>query len=457
MPLKRSFSVTLIPLGLLLACCAVFAQAQEPAAEPAGTEAAAPAAPPVEAEVLSTKPQAAAVPDQAAPVSPAAPTAKPIVKPKPKPKAKPVLGAPDISEAARKAWPSRGGSALTPEVKTPAKAKKPAHKKAPKKAKARTEAAHKKPAGLMDLGTLGGDAAEITGISADGSVAVGNFETAGIARAFRWSKAGGLQDLGTFGGVWAGATAVSADGKVVTGVVRYADDGKRGHAFLWVLDTGVQDLGTFGGRDATPTGISADGRVIVGTISMPDGSTHAFRWTHSGGGVDLGTLGGSAATAGGVSADGKVIVGSVTVAGDKPMQHAFRWTQDTGTQDLGTYKGKGARASAVSADGAAVGGEYIATDGSTRAFLWSGKNGMRDLGAGGTPRGVALDGIVVVGVQPPGKGSHAWRWGKGGVQTLAVLGTDATANAISAEGTVIGGSYLAAGRRHAFVMTGVKP
>lgn len=442
-------------LWLLLAGWAVSVSAQEPVVAPAAS-GPAPAAAEPGVEVLSTKPDAAAAPEPAAPVPTPASADKPKAKSSPKPKAKAIVGAPDISEAARRAWPSRGGSALTPEVKAPAKASKPARKKAAKKSKVKTTE-HKKPTGLMDLGTLGGDAAEITGISADGSVAVGNFETAGIARAFRWSKAGGLQDLGTFGGVWAGATAVSADGKVVTGVVRYADDGKRGHAFLWMLDTGVQDLGTFGGKDATPTGISADGRVIVGTVSMPDGSTHAFRWTHSGGGVDLGTLGGSAATAGGVSADGKVIVGSVTVAGDKPMEHAFRWTQDIGTQDLGTYKGRGARASAVSADGAAVGGEYIATDGSTRAFLWSGKSGMRDLGAGGTPRGVALDGIVVVGVQPPGKGSHAWRWGKGGVQTLAVLGTDATANAISAEGNVIAGSYVAAGRRHAFVMTGTKP
>ena len=51
--------------------------------------------------------------------------------------------------------------------------------------------------GIQGLGTLpGGNYSEARGVSADGSVVVGNSETAADWRAFRWTS-GGLQGLGT--------------------------------------------------------------------------------------------------------------------------------------------------------------------------------------------------------------------------------------------------------------------
>ena len=71
---------------------------------------------------------------------------------------------------------------------------------------------------LIWLGTLGGRESEAWGISADGSVVVGEAENpAWQRRAFRWTAAGGMQHLGTLGGYWSEATAVSADGSVVVG------------------------------------------------------------------------------------------------------------------------------------------------------------------------------------------------------------------------------------------------
>jgi probable HAF family extracellular repeat protein len=54
---------------------------------------------------------------------------------------------------------------------------------------------------MQDLGTLGGSESEALGVSADGSVVVGDARNAeGRWRAFRWTASGGMRDLGTLGG-----------------------------------------------------------------------------------------------------------------------------------------------------------------------------------------------------------------------------------------------------------------
>jgi probable HAF family extracellular repeat protein len=100
---------------------------------------------------------------------------------------------------------------------------------------------------LLWLGTLpGGDWSEAYGVSADGSVVVGEAENAaGQWRAFRWTAAGGMQDLGTLGGGESEAWGVSADGSVVVG---WADNAAgQSRAFRWTAARGMQDLGTLGG------------------------------------------------------------------------------------------------------------------------------------------------------------------------------------------------------------------
>jgi probable HAF family extracellular repeat protein len=76
---------------------------------------------------------------------------------------------------------------------------------------------------LIWLGTLGGDWSEAWGVSADGSVVVGEAQNAaGDQRAFRWTAARGMQDLGTLGGDQSWAWGVSADGSVVVGEAQNA-------------------------------------------------------------------------------------------------------------------------------------------------------------------------------------------------------------------------------------------
>jgi probable HAF family extracellular repeat protein len=221
---------------------------------------------------------------------------------------------------------------------------------------------------LIWLGTLpGGSESAATGVSADGSVVVGwAQDTAGKARAFRWTAAGGMEDLGTLGGDESGAAGVSADGSVVVGVAYNAAGDRR--AFRWTEAGGMQDLGTLpGGGWSEAYGVSADGSVVVGISGR-----RAFRWTAAGGMQDLGTLGGSGSAAYGVSADGSVVVG---ISG----RRAFRWTAAGGMQDLGTLGGSGSVAYGVSAGGSVVVGSAQNAAGQWRAFRWTAAGGMEDL------------------------------------------------------------------------------
>jgi len=194
--------------------------------------------------------------------------------------------------------------------------------------------------GAQDLGDLGRGGNQLPSdisVSADGSVIVGVI-VGGISdtngkfgwRAFRWTQSGGMQDLGIMGGAW--VKGVSADGSVIVGNFRDAKNYER-HAFRWTQSGGTQDLGTMGGGAENVTGVSADGSVIVGFFLAPYGVLHVYRWTESGGAQDLGALSGQAALPHRVSADGSVIVGMYR---DNGVAHAFRWTQSEGAQDLGT-------------------------------------------------------------------------------------------------------------------------
>jgi probable HAF family extracellular repeat protein len=78
------------------------------------------------------------------------------------------------------------------------------------------------------LGTLGGNWSQAYGVSADGSVVVGEYLISGSRRAFRWTALGGMQDLGALPDYSSIVVAedVSADGRVVVGTA-YDSSGYR--------------------------------------------------------------------------------------------------------------------------------------------------------------------------------------------------------------------------------------
>jgi probable HAF family extracellular repeat protein len=242
---------------------------------------------------------------------------------------------------------------------------------------------------LTWLGTLGGSFSRANGVS-DNGVVVGDIDANFRVRGFRWQN-GVMQLLGDQPDVIvSSARGVSADGSVVVGDMNLGDAGIR--AYRWQNGT-MQDLGSLSSvANARARGVSADGSVVVGLSRLTTGEFRAFRWQN---GVmqNLGTLTFGSSEANGVSADGAVVVGIANNI------RAFRWQNGT-MQDLGTLGGRDAAAFAVSADGSVVVGAAQNAQSRSIAFRWQ-NNTMQALGTLGRQsslaRAVSADGTKIVG------------------------------------------------------------
>ncbi|WP_287722282.1 hypothetical protein [Microcystis sp. M055S1] len=122
--------------------------------------------------------------------------------------------------------------------------------------------------GLGDLpgGSFSSDA---TGVSADGSVVVGQSTSASGNEAFRWTQATGMVGLGdlaggiSFPGGFFSSPGVSADGSVVVGSSNSDFDASR-----WTQATGTVGLGNLEWASfGEALGVSSDGSVVVGYSS----------------------------------------------------------------------------------------------------------------------------------------------------------------------------------------------
>ncbi|WP_072927563.1 PEP-CTERM sorting domain-containing protein [Microcystis aeruginosa] len=297
--------------------------------------------------------------------------------------------------------------------------------------------------GMVGLGFLpgGGPSANLNagsnalGISADGSVVVGYSNIPNVNggyggyEAFRWTQATGMVGLGDLpGGIFdSKATGVSADGSVVVG----NGTGFYGTAFRWTQATGMVGLGYLPGGGyyaaSSATGVSANGSVVVGNSTSANGIEvlgwqEAFRWTQGTGMVGLGDLPGGNfwSSAQNVSADGSVVVGQSSGAYG---YEAFRWTQGTGMIGLGSLPGGlfVSAATGVSADGSVIVGVSNSANGQ-EAFIWDSIQGMRNLkqvltndyglnltGWTLAARAISADGLTIVGtgINPSGN-DEAW-------------------------------------------------
>ena len=123
------------------------------------------------------------------------------------------------------------------------------------------------------------------GVSANGSVVVGEGNSANGPEAFRWTETTGMVGLGDLSGgsFYSTASGVSADGSVVVGNSNSANGQE---AFIWNSRQGMRSLREIltndYGLDLTgwtliqATGISADGLTIVGSGINPSGNTEAW-------------------------------------------------------------------------------------------------------------------------------------------------------------------------------------
>jgi probable HAF family extracellular repeat protein len=127
---------------------------------------------------------------------------------------------------------------------------------------------------------------QANGVSADGSVVVGESSSAAGFEAFRWTEATGMVGLGDLpGGDFSSeALGVSADGSVIVGVSNTASGSE---AFLWDAANGMRnlrdvlisqgaDLSGWNLGSATGVAVAPDGTItVVGNGTNPAGRTPA--------------------------------------------------------------------------------------------------------------------------------------------------------------------------------------
>ena len=174
---------------------------------------------------------------------------------------------------------------------------------------------------------------------------------------------------------------------------------------------------------------------------------------------DLGILGGRQTGVGAISADGTTIVGAYYDVPESKTQawHVYRWTQLAGKQALSPAAGYfQVSVAAISPNGRATAGTFMTGNylkgSDTHVFLWTQANGLHDLGALRPANsqniglleclGVSDSGTFIVGRFADLSGHwHAFRWSKaGGFDDLGTMtGSNASANAVSSDGTVISG------------------
>lgn len=301
-------------------------------------------------------------------------------------------------------------------------------------------------------------------LSFDGSVVVGESQSASGMQAFRWTLASGMVGLGHLGGEvpFSSASRVSGDGQVVVGNSRSPLSGDRAEGFRWTAGTGMVGLGVLLGGDLFSSlafGVSADGSVVSGSSTSTLSPTlgEAYRWTPGNGMVGLGVLPGNPNPATlplQLSADGRVVVGWAFTGNGR---EAFRWSEVDGLVAMGDLPGGffHSEARGASSDGSVIVG-YASAPGPT-AFRWTSAGGMQSLGhpPGGISSeawDVSADGAVVVGVGDIDSVNTPLIWDESHgprnlVDILVDLGLGPAiqgwrlyqATAVSADGTVVTG------------------
>jgi probable HAF family extracellular repeat protein len=142
--------------------------------------------------------------------------------------------------------------------------------------------------GMQFLGSLpGGNSRSVAhAVTLDGSVVVGQSNSAAGREAFRWTSAGGMQGLGDLpgGSFESAATSVSADGSIIVGYGTSPGSGGNFHEpFIWDSAHGMRNLKQALINDyamdlsrwvLSTAIISADGRTIVGQGSDPQVLSH---------------------------------------------------------------------------------------------------------------------------------------------------------------------------------------
>jgi probable HAF family extracellular repeat protein len=232
------------------------------------------------------------------------------------------------------------------------------------------------------------------------------------------------------------------------------------HSFIWDRKRGIRDIGSLAGH---PSMVAADlndaGAIVGDATNFESNEVLAFIWRRHKGvrALDV-SLGGVNSFAYGINRSGQVVGASETKPG---TFHAYLREVNGDVLDLGAFPDGhgGSSATAVNDRGQVVGtrgdGQMI------EGFLWDERFGMQTL-IDDPPPFFSLvprdinNGGVIVGETSGTNPTRAFRWTRRkGLQDLGSLGgldTDyGTATAVNRWGTIVGASQTTSGLAHGFV------
>lgn len=239
----------------------------------------------------------------------------------------------------------------------------------------------------------------VSGISRDGSVAVGQGHSERGTEAFRWTRSGGVEWLGdlparfpfmndTF---WSNGYSISGDGNVIHGESLASGAYT---AYRWTAGEGMVALSGYHWGTGI-WGLSGDGMVAVGSDYSDSRQPTGVRWDVGAGWTDYGPNFQPQA----VSGDGTTVVGKAYLDYDGWV-HTLGGIvgQDGVLHYIGASLGESgyAIATSVSADGSVVSGEGLFND-AYQPFVWSEASGMRSISSVLESAGMDLGGWQLYG------------------------------------------------------------
>jgi probable HAF family extracellular repeat protein len=330
-----------------------------------------------------------------------------------------------------------------------------------------------KAAAPVDLGTLGGTASVANAINSinDEVVGGGNVFTDAYQHAVYTNSLGYLEDLESLIGIYGNSVANGVGAKgAITGTsdqIIDSDGDIASHAFYFQSSrTGMVDLGTNGGTLAE--GNDTQNGIVVGASTVAEDVAYtAFSWTPKSGMVNLNTLAHDHGLKGynsyAFAINNGVVVGNSDALDGNTDAVVWTLKAPKAITDLGTLGGSYAQAMALNGSGTIVGFSSLPGDGQFDAFVGTISGGLTDIGnLGGSyaqANGVNDSGVVVGSSNITGDTDvHAFIWTQDGgmVDLNSLLPSSSafielnSANAIAADGTIVGVGTAQDGQFHAF-------